>query len=795
MVIKGGRDELHVFFYDKWAEKCECIQRKDKFTVALHTAQHHIAKNPSAEARDHPFCIVVAEETLLQRLRGLKSRGGPKLSSARQPAVSIRIETDEETLNFNSNTLESAGPTRKASNAKPRKRARPSASAAAQGSGSSSSTAAASKKATSRKYKYTKLAEVTRGEHHVYGVVTQFGMPKQTRGTDWMLSLSLIDESLPADGFAVNVFAPAKKDLPVVKRVGDVVRLHRVTVQLYQSQLQGLGQINRGKRTAILCISPSSAFGTGGEKRSTSSKFTFGEEDAQRVEALHKWSTSVLSSTATTTAHHPPVAIGSVCTGSRSFCDLVCQIVRVQPPFSSSPNGLDGGGSGGGGEGGSSGGWWAAVLHVWDGTGESNGEMNSHQMSCIVVDGCIVSGHGAEDAPIDYDESMADSLDESQLMASTFMNSATADTRDGASTSGAGSPADAATTMGKVLKVLVANTSAWDYMKQHGTATPGAWVKLRNLKVIVDPTQQGSGGGGSGSGGGGGGGGGGGNSSSGGAGDDTVASFENQSQIVVLPDSALEVQQRVQAHQQRCRDAAANDGVVITAATGAAADAIAGNDAAAQGSSTDMAGKSGEGGAHEKSDEGGDAGEATTGSAGVKTSIALMPMPQHGEHPLSAVPFATLRQVLHCPQVPFKFRCKVRVTEHFPSRIEGFTCPAPPTMAGSADASSASSTFSFSSPPSAAGPLIFAYRFGLRLEDGSNSALDAIIDGKDGEQLFNGVPAVDLNKNNQSAALVAKKVQRLMQDDTRVECFLASYHVDAENGGKAVRFRIFSPFV
>ena len=106
---------------------------------------------------------------------------------------------------------------------------------------------------------------------NVYAIALSSSAPYRTKRGDWMVSVLLIDESLPptklvndsnennsnADNIpanpsahiyvpsiSINIFHPDKSKLPVIRYAGDVIRAHRVAVQEYNGDIQLVGRRN-----------------------------------------------------------------------------------------------------------------------------------------------------------------------------------------------------------------------------------------------------------------------------------------------------------------------------------------------------------------------------------------------------------------------------------------------------------------------------------------------------------------------------------------------------------------------
>jgi hypothetical protein len=86
---------------------------------------------------------------------------------------------------------------------------------------------------------YTRPNMGKTGKVNVYGVVVGFQAPRITKRGDWMITASLIDKSLPmpgqeATGLPVTlvVFCKERNQLPQLVTMGDVLRMHRVSLQV-----------------------------------------------------------------------------------------------------------------------------------------------------------------------------------------------------------------------------------------------------------------------------------------------------------------------------------------------------------------------------------------------------------------------------------------------------------------------------------------------------------------------------------------------------------------------------------
>ena len=199
-------------------------------------------------------------------------------------------------------------------------------------------------------YAYTTLGGLEPGTgYNLYGVVSSFTPPRKTRGTDYVSSFSVVDET---SGGAVNVvlFAKAMGDLCAPTAAGDIVRLHRVRVQQYNDRLQ----IVAGSGFSHVLVTAAG----GWEPETSSRSVTWTEGDQARVAALRAWAeTSGNSATIGATAYQ--VTVGGMEATSREYADLLAQVVER----GDMEHGL--------------------ILHVWDGTVAQRDEVDGGESTWV----------------------------------------------------------------------------------------------------------------------------------------------------------------------------------------------------------------------------------------------------------------------------------------------------------------------------------------------------------------------------------------------------------------------------
>ena len=191
-------------------------------------------------------------------------------------------------------------------------------------------------------YTYKKVAELEAGMQkvNVFGVVTDFQPPFQTKGRDICSIVNILDESVHgSEPFKCTFFHSNQEKLPKVDKVGDIVCFHRINIKMFPSGVQGIGQ----------SFSSSLAFtgrlGAKVKPVTGSVSYTFAAQDKKRVKELRLWSARQHKTNNPFARALKDVAVDATSTS------LVCQVLSISVRAASEVE-----------EGG------AAVLCVWDGT-------------------------------------------------------------------------------------------------------------------------------------------------------------------------------------------------------------------------------------------------------------------------------------------------------------------------------------------------------------------------------------------------------------------------------------------
>lgn len=117
------------------------------------------------------------------------------------------------------------------------------------------------------KLHYTKLADIKESTNknkftvNVFAIVKYFKSPKKSKGKDYWMAISLVDDSFTSaeESFVCNVFAPSKEQLPAIKHVGDIVRFEGINVSKFNGAVNGSGNSRHTFKWLVLLITlPSS---------------------------------------------------------------------------------------------------------------------------------------------------------------------------------------------------------------------------------------------------------------------------------------------------------------------------------------------------------------------------------------------------------------------------------------------------------------------------------------------------------------------------------------------------------
>ncbi|NP_001084422.1 protection of telomeres 1 L homeolog [Xenopus laevis] len=220
-----------------------------------------------------------------------------------------------------------------------------------------------------QKYTYTPIDQLKEGKvFNVYGVVIFFKPPYRSKGTDYCLLVTIMDQSEAK--LKCMLFSENQETLPIVYKVGEIVRFHRVKIQKFNDEIQG---INSGGFSALVF---DGIVGSPVSPRSTSKCYNFHPDDERFVEVLRQWASKHLKVSA------PQIKISDV--ESVQFFDLLCQLVGKAEVDNSS-----------------------YLIKVWDGTKISSPSWNVfveeaalegdqaliHQRQSLIIDVLVYDNH------------------------------------------------------------------------------------------------------------------------------------------------------------------------------------------------------------------------------------------------------------------------------------------------------------------------------------------------------------------------------------------------------------------
>ncbi|KAK9811666.1 hypothetical protein WJX72_008016 [[Myrmecia] bisecta] len=180
-----------------------------------------------------------------------------------------------------------------------------------------------------------------------WAVVAECSAPRPTKGTDWVCNITVTDPTtvlLPLGslqgGVEVLVFG-AEAALPRLRKIGDIIRLHRISVNHYHDKLQLVGKVCRPLQ---YCLFEGDSEDQA-PYQTSSSTYTHDEHSRTILASLRAFQRSLQ-------ADHPGHIGGSTAylrrikdVRPKDFFDIVCRVLAVEG------DSLNDG-----------------VLHVWDGT-------------------------------------------------------------------------------------------------------------------------------------------------------------------------------------------------------------------------------------------------------------------------------------------------------------------------------------------------------------------------------------------------------------------------------------------
>ncbi|XP_054415073.1 protection of telomeres protein 1 isoform X2 [Pongo abelii] len=161
-------------------------------------------------------------------------------------------------------------------------------------------------------YIYTPLNQLKGGTIvNVYGVVKFFKPPYLSKGTDYCSVVTIVDQTNVK--LTCLLFSGNYEALPIIYKNGDIVRFHRLKIQVYKKETQGITS------SGFASLTFEGTLGAPIIPRTSSKYFNFTTEDHKMVEALRVWASTHMS---------PSWTLLKLCdVQPMQYFDLTCQLL------------------------------------------------------------------------------------------------------------------------------------------------------------------------------------------------------------------------------------------------------------------------------------------------------------------------------------------------------------------------------------------------------------------------------------------------------------------------------------
>ncbi|XP_063498291.1 protection of telomeres protein 1 isoform X4 [Symphalangus syndactylus] len=161
-------------------------------------------------------------------------------------------------------------------------------------------------------YIYTPLNQLKGGTIvNVYGVVKFFKPPYLSKGTDYCSVVTIVDQTNVK--LTCLLFSGNYEALPIIYKNGDIVRFHRLKIQVYKKETQGITS------SGFASLTFEGTLGAPIIPRTSSKYFNFTTEDHKMVEALRVWASTHMT---------PSWTLLKLCdVQPMQYFDLTCQLL------------------------------------------------------------------------------------------------------------------------------------------------------------------------------------------------------------------------------------------------------------------------------------------------------------------------------------------------------------------------------------------------------------------------------------------------------------------------------------
>ena len=308
----------------------------------------------------------------------------------------------------------------------------------------------------------------------VYGIVLGFSPPRITRMNTWMMSIVLIDDTMPTSrevgaadnvkelhvpSITLNMFAKHKSELPPVRSAGDVICCQKVLLQEYNNE----PQLRAKKNNNIIVVRPRVARSPEESLHNSTSLEDWSVSDGRHTvdldltNALWRWGQRRLS-THPTMSPNCYIAISQVSDHVDNFevsvsGDITAVVTSILPTpehlrRSDTPRGF---------------------LRLWDGTGPSRSDPMPQS---------VVNVNNA-------DQSIADPPEQVLVRIDKILKTISSAEQPDTTCAGVNAPL---ALCGRVINAIIWEEDLWNLIQRDGIINIGSFVRLRNINNAMLPS-------------------------------------------------------------------------------------------------------------------------------------------------------------------------------------------------------------------------------------------------------------------------------------------------------------------
>lgn len=191
---------------------------------------------------------------------------------------------------------------------------------------------------SNNKYEYTELQKTQvsspDNDNHFYGVIIDATFPYKVKQDRYICVLKVIDPTLnpktKGDFAQVVIYAKRFEDLPIVHRIGDIIRVHRAQVRIWQGRTQFYVQLAYKSSWALYSSDKQTPLGqasSDGPYAFSGKKATHEKQDTAIQTALRKWANAFFAQNEVL-ASSTYIALNKASKQDKDF-DVVAKILQV----------------------------------------------------------------------------------------------------------------------------------------------------------------------------------------------------------------------------------------------------------------------------------------------------------------------------------------------------------------------------------------------------------------------------------------------------------------------------------